>query len=115
MHVNYLEKYKDDGFIWFFDTFDKPTSDIFKAMWQMKNAGYFKYCNGIIFGRPLFVKEEYGISFNNSVKDALIDLNIPVICDADIGHVCPQLAIVNGAILKITSENGKGTVETIWK
>ena len=56
---NYLEKYKEDGFIWFFDVFDKSTSDIFKAMWQMKNAGYFKYCNGIIFGRPLFVKEEY--------------------------------------------------------
>ena len=111
----YLEKYKDDGFIWFFDVFDKTTSDIFKSMWQMKNSGYFKYCNGIIFGRPLFVKEEYGISFNESVKDVLYDLNIPVICDADIGHVSPQLAIVNGAILKITSENGKGMVETLWK
>lgn len=112
---NYIEKHKEDGFIWFFDVFDKPTSDIYKSMWQMKNAGYFKYCNGIIFGRPLFVKEEYEISFNESVKDALNDLNIPVICDADIGHVSPQLAIVNGAILKVTSENGKGMVETIWE
>ena len=45
----------------------------------------------------------------------LIDLKIPIICDADIGHVSPQLAIVNGAILKITSENGKGKVETYLK
>ena len=56
---NYIEKHKEDGFIWFFDVYDKPTSDIFKSMWQMNNAGYFKYCNGIVFGRPLFVKEEY--------------------------------------------------------
>ena len=40
------------------------------------------------------------------------DLKIPVICDADIGHVSPQIAITNGAILKITSENGRGSVET---
>ena len=43
------------------------------------------------------------------------DLEIPVICDADIGHVSPQLAIVNGAILKITSKSGKGIVETRLK
>ena len=81
----------------------------------MKNSGYFKNCNGIIFGRPLFLREDYETSFNDTVKEFFKDLNIPVICDADIGHVSPQLAMVNGAILKITSENGKGTVETYLK
>ena len=52
-------------------------------------------------------------NFNDTVKEALQDLEIPIICDADIGHVKPQLAIVNGAILEITSQNGKGTVKTI--
>ena len=49
------------------------------------------------------------------MRISLNDLQIPVICDADIGHVSPQMAIVNGAILKITSKDGKGTVETILK
>ena len=78
----------------------------------MKSCGYFKYCKGIIFGRPLFIREDYETSFNEAVKIILEDLQIPVICDADIGHVSPQMAIVNGAILKVTSENGKGIVET---
>jgi len=78
----------------------------------MKHAGYFNNCNGIIFGRPLFIRNDYDITFNETVKEVLGDLNIPIICDADIGHVSPQLAIVNGAILKITSENGKGIVKT---
>jgi muramoyltetrapeptide carboxypeptidase LdcA involved in peptidoglycan recycling len=60
----------------------------------------------------LFIREDYETTFNDAVKIALKDLNIPVICDADIGHVSPQMAIVNGAILKITSENSKGIVET---
>lgn len=78
----------------------------------MKNAGYFEHAKGIIFGRPLYVREDYGITFEEAVIDATKDLNIPIICGADIGHVPPQLAMVNGAILKITSKNGKGTVET---
>ncbi len=109
---NYIENHKEEGTIWFMECFEKATSDIFRYLWQMKNAGYFKYCNGIIFGRPLMVREDFDISFNQTVKDALGDLNIPIICDADIGHVSPQMAIVNGAILKITSEKGKGIVET---
>ena len=78
----------------------------------MKSAGYFENCNGIIFGRPLFIREDYETSFNDAVKKSLEELNIPVICDADIGHVSPQMSIVNGAVLKITSENGKGRVDT---
>lgn len=110
--TNYIEKHKEEGIIWFLECFEMGTADLFRFLWQMKNAGYFKYCNGIIFGRPLFIRNDYDIEFNQAVKDILGNLNIPIICDADIGHVSPQLAIVNGAFLKITSEKGKGKVET---
>lgn len=108
----YIEKHKEEGTIWFLECFEYGTAGLQNTLWQMKNAGYFENCNGIIFGRPLFLREDFETSFNDTVKFVLEDLNIPVICDADIGHVSPQLAMVNGAILKITSENGKGIVET---
>lgn len=108
----YIERHKEDGIIWFLEAFEMNTAELQRTLWQMKSAGYFKYCKGIIFGRPLFIREDYETSFNEAVKIALEDLQIPVICDADIGHVSPQMAIVNGAILKITSENGKGKLET---
>ena len=110
--AEYLERHKDDGIIWFLEVFEMNTAELQRTLWQMKSAGYFKYCKGIIFGRPLFIREDYETSFNDAVKNSLKDLQIPVICDADIGHVSPQLAIVNGAILKITSKDGKGKVET---
>ena len=108
----YLERHKEDGIIWFLEAFETNTAELQRTLWQMKSCGYFKYCKGIIFGRPLFIREDYETSFNEAVKIILEDLQIPVICDADIGHVSPQMAIVNGAILKVTSENGKGIVET---
>ena len=111
----YLERHKEEGIVWFLEVFEMNTAELQRTLWQMKSCGYFKYCKGIIFGRPLFVREDYETSFNEAVKVSLKDLEIPVICDADIGHVSPQLAIVNGAILKITSKSGKGILETRLK
>ena len=82
---------------------------------KWKKQDILKNCTGIIFGRPLFIRNDYDTDFNQTVKEVLGDLKIPIICDADIGHVKPQLAIVNGAILDITSENGKGLVKTYLK
>lgn len=111
----YIERHQDEGIIWFLEAFEMNTAELQRTLWQMKSAGYFRNCNGIVFGRPLFVREDYETSFNDAVKLSLADLNIPVICDADIGHVSPQMTIVNGAILKIVSENGKGKVETYFR
>ena len=109
----YIERYKQDGIIWFLEVYEMTSPQVYLHLLQMKNAGYFKNCKGIIFGRPLFIREDYDIKFYEAVKDALGDLNIPIIYDADIGHVSPQMAIVNGAILDIESKKGKGIVKTI--
>ena len=110
----YIDNSKDN-LIWFFDIFAMSTPAICRSLWQLKEAGYFTKCNGIIIGRPLFIREEYGKTYADSYKEALEDLNIPVIYDADIGHVSPQLAIVNGGYSKIIYENGKGEIINYFK
>jgi muramoyltetrapeptide carboxypeptidase LdcA involved in peptidoglycan recycling len=37
-------------------------------------------------------------------------LNVPVIYDADIGHIPPQMQIVNGAYGKVEFADGRATV-----
>ena len=111
----YIEKYKNDGIIWYLECFEMSSPEVTRILWQMKNAGYFNNVNGIIFGRPLFLREDYGIDFLEAVQQAIGNINIPIICGADIGHVAPQMAIINGGIMKITSENGKGIIQTIKK
>ena len=109
---NYIEKHKEEGIIWFLECFEMTSPEVYRVLWQMKNAGYFNNCSGIIFGRPCMIREDYGMSFNQAVEEAVERLDIPIICDADIGHIPPQMAIVNGGILEITSEDGKGVVKT---
>lgn len=111
----YVQRYKDDGIIWFLECYEMNTPLLQRILWKMKHAGYFKHCKGIIFGRSLMMREDYEVSEEQAILDAIGDLGLPIIIEADIGHVPPQLAITQGAILKITSQNGKGTVETYLK
>ncbi len=111
----YIQKYKEDGIVWFFDVYEMSTPQVFCHLWQLKNAGYFEYCKGIIFGRPCYIREDYEISFETTIKDAIGNLQIPIILDADIGHIPPQMPIVNGSILEITCENGEGMIKTFFR
>lgn len=111
----YIEKYKEDGIVWFLETFEATTPQVEMYLWKMKNAGCFENCKGIIFGRPLFIREEYNLSYETAVKEVLGDLNIPIICNADIGHLAPQIPIINGGILEIKYEKGAGKLRNILK
>lgn len=112
---DYIEKYKNDGIVWFFDIFEMSTPQVLCHLWQMKNAGYFEHCKGIIFGRAFLLREDYDMDLAEVVKDAIGNLAIPVILNADIGHVPPQMPIVNGSILEITCENGQGEIKTFLR
>lgn len=111
----FIEKYKKDGIVWFLEVFESSTPNLFCNLWQMKNAGYFENCNGIIFGRPLMIREDYDISYEQTIKDAFEDLKIPIIINADIGHISPQIPIVTGSILEVESSNGRGSIKNIFK
>lgn len=111
----FIEKYKADGIVWYFDICDMLDSSIFTHLVQFKYAGYFENCKGIIFGRVANIREDLKISLEEIIEKSIGNLNIPIILDSDIGHVGPQLAIVNGAIIKVTSEDGKGIIKTKLK
>ena len=110
----YCEKYKEDGIVWILEEYEGNTPEVYRTLWRMKNMGLFEYCKGIVFGRPLMVREDYEISFEEAVYDSISDLDIPIILDADIGHLAPQIPIVTGAIIEVTSKNGKGTIKNLY-
>lgn len=112
---DFIEKYKTEGIIWFLEVFDFTSPQVFWHLWKLKNAGYFENCKGIVFGRTATCREEYGVTFKDSLKDALSNLDVPVIYDMDFGHRPPQVAMVNGGFLEIESKNGKGYVKHYYK
>ena len=106
----FIEKYKEDGIIWYFDNYELSSEGIIRAMWQLKELEYFKYCKGIVFGRNGIEKSYYDITLKEAVKQYLEELEIPIILETDIGHKPPRMTIINGAIAQIQSENGKGNI-----
>lgn len=108
---DFIEKYKEDGIIWYFDNCELTSEGLIRTLWRFKDNGYFKYTKGIVFGRSATESSYYDISFKEALLHSLGDLNIPIIINADVGHIAPRITFINGAHTTITSENAKGKIE----
>lgn len=106
----FIEKYKEDGIIWYLENCEMTSESIIRTLWKFKDNGWFECTKGIIFGRSALEKSCYDISFKEAVTRVLGDLNIPIIFNVDIGHVSPRMTIINGAITNIISRDGKGEI-----
>lgn len=108
----FIEKYKEDGIIWYFDNFALKAEELFYALWNMKQAGWFKYAKGFVFGRTLFEGTMMDMSYEEAITRVL-GYEIPIVIDADIGHVAPKFTIINGALGHVESKDGKGSLEML--
>ena len=107
---SFLNKYRQHGFIWTLESCEMAAPDIYRTLWQMRECGWFKYCNGIIIGRPDGYQDKRDFTLIDALNQGLSDLNVPVLYDADIGHIPPQIQIVNGTIGSLEFIHGKATV-----
>lgn len=111
---SFLEKYKDDGFIWFLEACDLNVFSIRRAMWQMYEAGWFKYCKGFLFGRPMHFDEGFmGLDQYEAVLYVSRLLGVPVIADCDIGHLPPSMPLICGSIGEVTYDYGKLSINML--
>ena len=104
----FLDRYKNEGVIWYFDIFAMSAEVVANTLWKMKQMGYFEGARGFIFGRVMF-PNEYTITYEKAIKRVLDTEN--VIINADVGHVNPKMTLINGAYAKLRCENGRGSLE----
>lgn len=107
-YVNqFVEKYKEDGIVWYLEACDLNVFAIRRAMWQMQEAGWFKYVKGFIIGRPANGETMFGLNrFDAVLPYTCVQNKVPVIMDADIGHRPPQMIMINGALGSVSFQNG---------
>ena len=108
----FINQYKNDGIVWYFDVAEMTNEDILRTMWQLKENGWFKYAKGILFGRLENEITYTGTSLVDAIRYNLDDLNIPILINTDIGHTDPVFTIINGSIVKI-EKNGKYSMD-VW-
>lgn len=102
---DFLEKYKEDGFIWFIESCDLNVMSIRRAMWQMDAAGWFRYVKGFMIGRPLqYGTEMFGLNQYDAVLGIVGKYHVPVVMDVDIGHLSPMMPIICGSMGEVAVE-----------
>jgi muramoyltetrapeptide carboxypeptidase LdcA involved in peptidoglycan recycling len=108
----FAERYREDGIIWFLESCDLNVMGIRRAIWQMKNAGWFSHVKGFLIGRPLvFGQEMMGLDQYHAVIDLLSEYQMPVVMDADIGHLPPMMPLISGSYAHVSVRGNAITVD----
>ncbi|TFB13775.1 LD-carboxypeptidase [Filobacillus milosensis] len=113
---NFKEKHiNGESVVWFLENCELSTTDLRRSLIQMKLAGWFENCAGIMFGRSPANTPVGNYMVEDVYKELSEELQIPIIYDIDCGHVPPQITFINGAYADIELTNGKGTVRQTFK
>lgn len=108
----FTEKYREDGFIWFLESCDLNVFAIRRALWQMEQAGWFAHVKGFLIGRPLCHGQELmGLDQYTAVLHTAAKYGVPVIMDADLGHLPPMMPLVSGSMARIEAEENQLSVK----
>lgn len=104
---DFVEKYREDGMIWYLEIFSMIPELIASYLWKFKEAGWFDTARAFIFGRPAMINDEYSvISYEDAILSQLGSLGRPIITGADIGHRQPVITVINGAIGHVEACDG---------
>lgn len=107
----FVERYQEDGIIWFLEACDLNVFGIRRAMWQMEEAGWFRHVRGFLIGRPLCMGQEMmGLDAYDAVLEVAGRKNVPVIMDVDLGHLPPMMPLIVGSMGEIETAGGDITV-----
>ncbi|MEE3392941.1 MAG: S66 peptidase family protein [Lachnospiraceae bacterium] len=111
---SFNEKYGNDGIIFFIESCDLNMMSIKRALWKLKVTGAFDKVSGFLIGRPLhFSDEDFGMDRFGAYLSELSELHVPVIMDADIGHLPPSMPIISGARAEVSYTDGSLTINYI--
>lgn len=103
---------KNDGVILYFENVEMNPCELTRALYSLRFHGWFDHIAGILIGRSAG-PEAINVNQHNyldALRTSLKHLQVPIIYDVDIGHIPPQLSLVNGAMAVVTFAGNGGTL-----
>ncbi|AZN39342.1 S66 family peptidase [Paenibacillus albus] len=103
--------------LWYLENCELNTADVRRSLVQMKLAGWFEHCSGIMFGRSPANRPVENYTIEDVYTDLADELGLPIVYDIDCGHVPPQLTLINGAFaeVEVDVDAGSGTVKQYFR
>lgn len=112
--AEFAGRYKKDGILWFLEACDLNVMAIRRAVWQMKNAGWFSHVKGFLVGRPyVHGQEMMGLDQYHAVCDLLAEYRVPVVMDVDLGHLPPMMPVICGSYAKVDIEGNDIAIQML--
>ncbi len=109
--LSFIKKYEKDGILWYLENCELSVAELYRRLFQMKQAGWFKSTTGFIIGRTASKEDYFDLTYVDVLHRVFDDLKVDVIYDVDFGHIAPQWTMINGSLSTFTYENKKGKIK----
>ncbi|MBI2749788.1 MAG: LD-carboxypeptidase [Burkholderiales bacterium] len=109
---SFVQSVSHDGAILYLENAELRPCELARALWGLRLNGWFSGLRGVLLGRSAASDTHSPSEFSHvdALRSALDDIRCPVLFDLDIGHVPPQLSLMNGALAEVTFSNGGGSI-----
>ncbi|EAG9407317.1 LD-carboxypeptidase, partial [Listeria monocytogenes] len=103
---------KDEPILWYFENCELNAASVKRSLVQLKLAGWFDHCSGMMFGRSAVDVPVEGYRYQDVYEELHKELQIPIFYDIDCGHVPPQMTLINGAYAEVQLQShGKAVLK----
>lgn len=100
-----------EGVIWFIESCDLNAISIRRALFQLKEAGWFANAKLFLIGRPLHKETVFGTDPFASFSDLLSPLGAPLLYNVSLGHIPPSMPLLCGAYGVASLQSGNLVID----
>jgi muramoyltetrapeptide carboxypeptidase LdcA involved in peptidoglycan recycling len=107
--ADFTLRYAPEGLLVYLEVAEAEAVAAARMLHHLRQAGWFDRANGVLVGRSA-CPASGAFSQHDALIHALGDLSLSVLYDVDLGHIPPQLAIINGALTTVTLTSATATL-----
>lgn len=98
--ADFAARHAQDGLLVYVEVAEAEAVMAARMLHHLRLAGWFDRAHAVLVGRSAGPSSGH-FSQHDALVHALSELAVPVLYDVDLGHIPPQLAIVNGALATV--------------
>ncbi len=95
----FITRHRTEGVILYLENAEQSPAGLVRALHRLRWAGWLDGLSGLLLGRSPAADTTgaHALRMEHALQQTLGTLPCPVLLDVDIGHVPPQMVLVNGA------------------
>jgi muramoyltetrapeptide carboxypeptidase LdcA involved in peptidoglycan recycling len=105
----FVRTHRDEGVILFLENCELQPGQAARVFMQLRMAGWLEGVSALLLGRSR-APEASGQHHAAELRRMLGDLGLPVVFDADLGHVPPQWTLIEGAMASLEIADSQGAI-----